>query len=89
MDRVEIVLNRSGQRWIGRGDGFAVEGADIRELDDLIEREIVRSGRFLPGTQVEVFVVCDRSVVPAWMRPYHSHYFNRIISFTVGEGNAL
>ena len=88
MDRVEIVLKRSGRRWIGRGGGFKVEGADIRELDDRIEREISRSGRFQPGTPVEVYVVCDRNIIPAWIRPYHSHYFNRIISFTVGEENA-
>lgn len=89
MARVEIILRSDGRRWIGRGGGFAVEGVDLTELEDRIEREIVGSGLFAPGTSVEVSVLCRRDVLPAWIRPYHSHYFNRTISFVVGEGEAL
>lgn len=83
--RVEIVLKESDNGWIGLGDGFAVQGVDIAELEERIVSVVSGSGRFAPGTRVEVFVACDRGVIPDWMRPYHSHYFNRTISFMVGK----
>jgi len=84
--RIEVVLELDGGCWRGRGDGVFVEADDASELDDRIARAVAESGRFAPGTPVQVFLACDRSVIPAWMRPYQSHYFNRTISFVVGEG---
>jgi hypothetical protein len=89
MARLEVILKRDGPRWVACGDGFTVAAAGISEIDEAIRREIVESGRFPAGTAVEVFLACDRGVIPDWMRPYHSHYFNRTISFVVEEGGVL
>jgi hypothetical protein len=86
MADIEIVLEQKGERWIGRGDGFVVEGADMAELDGQLKREITQSRRFPEGAEVTVFMACDRRIIPSWMRPYHSHYFNRAVSFVIKEG---
>lgn len=89
MARMEVILKQKGARWVASGEGFTVEAAAISEIDEAIRREIIGSGRFPAGTEIEVFLACDRGVIPDWMRPYHSHYFNRTISFVVGEGGKL
>ncbi len=82
---VEIVLEQRDGRWIGRGEGLEAEAPDLFELDELLRRGIEASGRFPAGERVEVFQACDRRMIPPWMRPYHSHYFNRTFAFVVGE----
>jgi hypothetical protein len=89
MARLEVILRQVGARWVACGDGLTVEADGISEIDEAIRRGIAESGRFPAGTKVEVTLACDRGVIPDWMRPYHSHYFNRIISFVVGEGGKL
>jgi hypothetical protein len=89
MARLEVILKQDGARWVARGEDLSVETGDVSEIDEAIRRRVEESGRFPAGTKVEVFLACDRGVIPDWMRPYHSHYFNRTISFVIGQGGKL
>lgn len=80
---IELILNTSGKSWVARGAGFEVEAESLDELDRGVRELLIASGRFPRGVKVTVLMACDRRVIPAWMRPYQSHYFNRAISFVL------
>lgn len=76
---VELVIGSERGRWVARGAAIAAAGATLAELDEDVRRGLAASGRFAPGARVTVWMGCDPGVIPAWMRPYHAHYFNRIV----------
>lgn len=75
---LELVIGTDGGRWTTRG-AVRAAGDSMAELDEDVRRRLADSGRFAPGTRVTVWMGCAPDVIPAWMRPYHAHYFNRIV----------
>jgi hypothetical protein len=76
---LEVVLMNRGDEWVARGRDFEVSGGCLAELEASLRRKLREIG-FAPRRSVSVLMVCDRRVIPAWMRPYHSHYFNRVVT---------
>jgi hypothetical protein len=64
----EVVLSYGGDRWRARGEGVALEHADLRALDALLADAFRDRDR--------VHVLFDFAALPAWLRQYHAHYCN-------------
>jgi hypothetical protein len=80
---IEFVLKYQGSRWTAQSEDLHASALSIGELDEKIEKAVCQSGRFPRGKRVQVLLLCDARVIPAWMRPYHDHYFNRLLSIDV------
>jgi hypothetical protein len=80
---VEIVLDQRGKDWIAHHKDFVVKANTLAEIDEQVWRKLVESGTYPKGSRVTVFMGTDDEMVPAWMRPYQWHYFNRTVSFEV------
>lgn len=70
MTEPEIVLTCSNGRWRARGVGLAVEHAELRGLEALLETELACRGI------ARAAVRFDTSALPVGLRQYHAHYFN-------------
>ncbi|MBS3758212.1 MAG: DUF5395 family protein [Desulfobacterales bacterium] len=77
----EWCLSISGRQWIARENGLSVSGMTLDELEANIKDALMRSGRYARKKTVTVFMGVDTKTLPAWIRPYQSHYFNRYIRF--------
>jgi Family of unknown function (DUF5395) len=66
----EIVLRCSNGRWQALGLGLALEHAELRGLETVLERELALRG------VSSVAIRFDMSSLPAALRQYHAHYFN-------------
>lgn len=80
---LELLVTVRDGRWVVEGPGVRAQAARLSDVEAEVERQVRESGRFAPGTPVEVFLACDRRVIPEWMRPYQTHYFNRTLSFVL------
>ena len=77
---LELVIGLAAGTWTARGRFLTASGKSLAALDENIRKEILASGRFEPDSQVVVWMGCDTRMIPAWMRPYQSHYFNRVVT---------
>ncbi len=81
--QLEFKLSHDGDRWIGRNGDLVVSGETMQLLDNDICRVLQLSGQFPRGTRVRVFLGFDFDTIPTWLRQYHSHYFNRLVTVTL------
>ncbi len=77
---LEFNLSHDGDRWIGRYGDLVACGETMQLLDADICRVLQDSGQFPHGTRVQIFLGFDFDTIPTWMRQYHSHYFNRLVT---------
>ena len=82
---LEVLLDYRDSRWNGRGRGLTVSTRTLGELEREIGRRLTDGGRFAPGSTVTVMLRCTPQIIPEWMRPYHSHYFNQALSVKIGS----
>lgn len=75
---IELVLTHDGDKWVARNGALKATGLTLGDLDDSV-RELLRSDGRLKGSRVAVFMGFDFDTLPAWMRQYASHYFNRTL----------
>jgi hypothetical protein len=76
---LEFVLEFQENRWTAQSGDLRACGESIEELDQNIKAAVGSSGKFPRGRRVAALLLCDARVIPDWMRPYHGHYFNRLI----------
>ncbi len=80
---LELNLIHDGEQWVGRHADFTVAAPDLFLLEEKVRQALVGSGRYPGGSRVTVFMGYDFDSFPVWLRQYHSHYFNRFVSFTL------
>ena len=80
---IELSLVHDGDVWIGSNNSLVVKGTTLSELDRELERGLRESGDYTLGTCINVFMGYDFDTFPTWLRQYHSHYFNRVLSVTL------
>lgn len=80
---VEIILDQRGRDWIARHEDFVLKADSLAELDEKVRAKLIESRRYPTGSRVSVLMSTDNGLIPDWMRPYQSHYFNRAVSFEV------
>jgi len=80
---LEVVLGMRGGTWVADGAGLHARAGSLDALDREIARQLRAAGRYPPGSTVRVFMACERTVIPEWMRAYQSHWFNRDVSLTL------
>jgi hypothetical protein len=78
---LDLRLSHDGRQWIAAYGGQTVTGRSLQALDANLKRALRSSSGLARGAEVRVFMAFDFSLFPTWMRQYHSHYFNRCISF--------
>ncbi len=76
---IELTVTHDGKHWIAKNDDLHVQAPTLVELDSKMKRLLKEKGYLKKGEKLEVFMACDRSIIPQWMRQYSHHYFNRIV----------
>ena len=71
MNTRELVLSYGHGRWYARGADVALDHADLRRLEALIEAHVASA-----AAAVEVRVSFDMAALPRWLHQYHGHYCN-------------
>lgn len=77
---VELTLMHDGEYWVGCNDTLRVQGVTLPDLDKDLKRSLRTAGKFPQGATVTVFMGFDFDTFPTWLRQYHTHYFNRLVS---------
>lgn len=77
LDR-DFVVGHDGAVWHARQGPFSVSAATVDDLDRAVARWVRRQ---TPDSDLPVTVTLrfDTAALPAWMRQYAGHYFNRIL----------
>ncbi|MBW1859305.1 MAG: DUF5395 family protein [Deltaproteobacteria bacterium] len=78
---IELIVTHDGKHWIAKNDDLHVQAPTLVELDSKLKRLLKEKGYLKRGEKLEVFMACDRSIIPQWMHQYSHHYFNRIVEF--------
>lgn len=76
---LEVRLIHDGIKWIAYHQNFEAGGQTLAELDQDLIRCLLDSRLFPENSCVTVFMIFDYSCIPAWIRQYAYHYFNRYI----------
>nr|VFK00801.1 MAG: hypothetical protein BECKH772A_GA0070896_102032 [Candidatus Kentron sp. H]VFK02265.1 MAG: hypothetical protein BECKH772B_GA0070898_102702 [Candidatus Kentron sp. H]VFK04712.1 MAG: hypothetical protein BECKH772C_GA0070978_102012 [Candidatus Kentron sp. H] len=77
---IELRLIHDGERWIARNDRLTAEGEALSDLDSDVRRALQEGGKYPAGSRLTVFMGFDFDTFPTWLRQYHAHYFNRVVS---------
>ncbi len=77
----EFAVVHDGRRWTAGNDDLSVSGATLDELEKNLQTALLNSGEVRKGEKITVFIGYDPKAIPAWIRPYQSHYFNRYLTF--------
>ena len=74
---IEMLLDHDGQNWSVSDAHISVSAASLKELDRKLE-EALRP-RLSKEKKLKVFMTSNNEMIPEWMRPFMSHYFNRLL----------
>ena len=74
-ETINLVITHNGEEWIAENEGNVFIGKTLNELDDHIKQKLLKTGY----KKVIVNMFFDSQTIPAWIRQYASHYFNRTI----------
>jgi len=77
---LELKMIHDGKDWVVSNDSIIAKGVSLSELDDDVGRVLRESGDYSRGTRLIVFMGFDFETFPTWLRQYHTHYFNRLIT---------
>ena len=77
---VELILIHDGKQWVGHNASLRAQGETLASLDESVRRALRDSGAWPAGTRLTVFMGFDFATIPTWLRQYHNHYFNRLIT---------
>ena len=77
---LELSLVHDGRQWVVSNDNLVAKGEEFEALDADLKRVLLESSTFLPGERVTVHMGFDFDTIPTWLRQYHTHYFNRIVT---------
>jgi len=76
---MEFVIRHDGQNWIAEHGSFRIIDSTLDGVDAKIGDLLRSNGIVVQGQSLRVFIRYDISTIPAWIRQYSQHYFNRII----------
>lgn len=82
---IELICTETNGRWFAYNEELEVSGFSWQELEEKLTLELSSKEIVPPGRRLTVLMMCDPRVIPAWMRPYQSHYFNRLLSIQIPE----
>jgi hypothetical protein len=71
----ELVLSYERAHWRARGAGVDVRHAELRGLEQLVEDALA-----VEGAARRVHVRFDTASLPVWLRQYHTHYCNYVLT---------
>jgi hypothetical protein len=77
---IKLILTHDGKHWTAKNDALCARAVTLEALDSEVKRLLKEQGYLQHGNKVDVFMACDESTIPQWMRQYGDHYFNRIVS---------
>lgn len=77
----EVVLIHNGHQWFAEDGDISASAITLAELEKNIKTALGMCGRYKKGETVTVLLGVDTRIMPAWIRPYQSHYFNRYVTF--------
>lgn len=73
---MHLLLRHEGTVWVAEGEGLRVCGASLDELDRALVKQLRAQGC---DVSREVRMRYAPDALPEWIRPYASHYFDRVI----------
>ena len=76
---IELTVTHDGKHWMAKNDELRARATTLEALDSEVKRLLKEKGYLQKGKKVDVFMACDKSTIPQWMRQYSHHYFNRVV----------
>ena len=79
---LEFIISHDGSKWLAANKQFALSASTLEGLDLALERRIKEEGLLKKGEKIKIFMAFDNATLPAWIRQYAQHYFNRMVEFS-------
>ncbi len=76
---MDLTLSYRGNKWIAHNDKMSFSGTTLDDLDDKIKTFVVKSGLLKNKNMYKVKMYFNNAEIPAWIRQYAQHYFNRVL----------
>lgn len=80
---IELRLIHDGNCWFAENDLFKMNAPSLSELENKIKDYLTHEFQKHRGKELSVLMYYDFDSFPKWLRQYHSHYFNRVLTFTL------
>ncbi len=80
---MDMIVGHDGNEWVATGEGVEARGRGWEELDTALRRRLVEQGVLSENNPVRVCMRFDMDGLPRRLHQYGSHYFNRIVRFSV------
>ncbi|MEX2524119.1 MAG: DUF5395 family protein [Gammaproteobacteria bacterium] len=80
---MDMIVGHNGKEWVATGGGVEVRGCNWEELDRTLQQRLAEQGMLSEGNPVQVCMRFDMDGLPRRLHQYSSHYFNRIVRFSV------
>ena len=81
--KLNLSLWHDGKYWIAENGQLKVSARELVDLDQKILESVRELKLFPVGTDLDVYMCFDQTVIPEWIRQYANHYFNRSITLKI------
>lgn len=81
-NEIELILSHNGKYWIAKNSTIKFSSAELSNLENNIKKTLYVFFKNNKINQLKVFLRYDFDNFPKWLRQYHSHYFNRILTIS-------
>ncbi len=78
---IELQITHDGNYWFAENNFFKAQACDLLELEEKIKNLLPRLLLKNPGEEIKVSMRYNYAAFPEWLHQYHTHYFNRILTF--------
>ncbi len=76
---MEFIIYHNGKDWCLKNEQFSFSSSTLDDLDQQLSAELRRTGIIKKGESKKIVMAYDNSTIPAVIRQYANHYFNRMI----------
>tara|TARA_B100000029_G_scaffold154899_1_gene150238 strand:- start:18765 stop:19040 length:276 start_codon:yes stop_codon:yes gene_type:complete len=83
LKEIELLVFHDGRQWHAENNSTHFKASELVELEKKIETTF---RKFLKKNKIEelrIFLRFDFNNFPKWLHQYHSHYFNRALTFSL------
>ena len=79
----ELQITYDNNYWFAESNFLKLKAKEISDLEDKIKITLTNLLSNEKGKKIKVNMLYNFSTFPKWLHQYHSHYFNRILTFII------
>ena len=79
---LELVVSHDGRNWLAANEQFSFRAPTLEGIDAALEQRLKEEGLLKNGERIKILMAFNNATLPAWIRQYSQHYFNRMVELS-------